>query len=120
MRNNQQGATLLEAVAALVILSTAIVAGLTAATVLAQTHSVSDQNDLALRYLKRELEFVRATDYDDLVDTPYAPISEDPRFEVEWEVWTIVTTRVVQVTLRRTETGTEHSLTTAICDRGAS
>ncbi len=114
------GTTLVEALVALVITTTSILAGLQLSTSLAKAHTTVGLKDLALRLLAQELEFVRATDYADLVDTEFIPAGDDDRFEVRWRVSTVLTTKVITITIRYSEqVEVEHSVTTAVCDRGS-
>ena len=79
---SQDGFTLLECIAATVILGTAIVAGFTLFELHEQTYAQEQGAWQALLFLEREMEYVRGTGFTDLATTSFTPVDENPDYEV--------------------------------------
>ena len=82
----ERGVTLLECVAAIAIVGTAVVAGLE----MFGSHQVVAAGEEwaweALRYLGSEAERVRVEDYEQLQTTTFAPLAENPNYEIRYVV----------------------------------
>ena len=79
-----EGVTLIECVAAIAILGTAVVAGLQLFGLHASTAAATEAGSVAHRYLGREFERMLATEFDALSSSDFVPVAEDSNYETSW------------------------------------
>lgn len=117
----QAGVTLFECIVALIIIGTSILAGL---TLLETRRTVSTDGQLALeahRFLQRAYEEGHVLGYDGVVADDFAPVPENPDYELRRQVTDLnADTRQVTIEIRwSTATGQlrSESLTTLFCHK---
>lgn len=86
VRTRAAGSGLIESIAAMAILGTAVAAGITLFGLHENTVASERAAGAALRYLTRELESVRMTDYAALASTTATPVPEDAAYSLRRDV----------------------------------
>ncbi|MEM7164854.1 MAG: hypothetical protein AAF581_05280 [Planctomycetota bacterium] len=82
----QHGISLIECLACIAILGTAVVSGLSLASVQSQVVTSDELTVLANRYLKREFEHCQGTHYAAIDTTAATTVDEDSRFAISYTV----------------------------------
>lgn len=101
--NRQNGFTLVECAASIVILGVALVAAMGLFTIHEQAYAMEQAAAKALVFLERELESVRDTEFEALQTSAYAPVPEDNTYQVRRVVTSVDSvTREVDVEVRWT------------------
>ncbi|MCI0651976.1 MAG: type II secretion system GspH family protein [Planctomycetes bacterium] len=105
------GFTLLETIACIAIIGTSLVAAIALFGMTQEVARAENGGGSALRFLAREMERARSTDYASLASQDYAPVPEDPSFKVCREVSPVGADmkRVVTRVRWTTPQGIEHT-----------
>ena len=82
----EAGLTLIECLACIVILGTAVVAGVSLTGIQAEVVAGDELNVLATRFLQRELEYLDGVDYEAIVEQTPTAVPEDGRFYVSCDI----------------------------------
>lgn len=81
-KRTQSGITLIECIACIVILGTAVISGLSLAGVHSEVVNTDELKVLASRFLQRELELLEGSSYSVIESTAATTVDEDPRYSI--------------------------------------